>query len=176
MSTQAAADRRGALATAGAAFAATAAIALWANHTLASDLYWLLADGRYISAHPFTTVEPFQTLHHGGRWLNQEWLTGWLFYQCQRLVGLSGLSLAYAAVVGLAVVPLVWGSRGRPAWAVAGTWLLMLPTLVAVTDVRAAGLSLLAFALVMVCVGRRERPWPTVFVPLIFFVRAQVHA
>jgi hypothetical protein len=154
----------------------TAAVALWANHTLASDLYWLLADGRYLSGHPFTTVEPFQTLHRGGRWLNQEWLTAWLFYQVVQHLGMTALSLIYAAVVGLAVLPLVWGSRARSWWSVLGTWLLMLPTLVAVTDIRAAGFSLLAFSLLIVCVSRRERTWPVFLVPVIFLVWVQMHA
>jgi hypothetical protein len=159
-----------------AAVLVTAAIALWANPTLDSDLYWLLADGRFLSGHPFSTVEPFATLHHGGRWLNQQWLTAWLFYRVVAIGGLTLLSLLYALVVGLAMLPLVWGCRNRAPWAVAGCWLLMLPTLVAVTDVRAAGFSLLAMSLLIVSVDRRSRRWPVFFVPLIFLVWAQMHA
>jgi hypothetical protein len=159
-----------------AAVAVTAALSLYANHTLASDLYWLLADGRYLVAHGYSQTDPFLTLHHGEEWFNQQWLTAVLFYGVQQTVGFTGLSLMYASVIGLAVTPLVWGSRHRRSRDVLAAWVLLLPTLVAVLDIRAAAFSLLAFSLLTVICGTQRRSWPVWLVPVIFLIWAQMHA
>ena len=154
----------------------TAAMALFANRTLASDLYWLLADGRFVVTQGFSHTDPFLTLSHGHTWLNQQWLTGVLFYEAQHLVGLAGLSVLYALLIGLAITPLVWGSRERRSREVIAAWLLLLPTLVAVLDVRAEGFSLLAFSLLVVICGAQRRRWPVWLIPPLFLVWAQLHA
>jgi hypothetical protein len=161
---------------AAAVVALTAAGSLYANHTLASDLFWLLADGRQVVHHGFSQTDPFLTLSHGRVWLNQQWLTAVLFYGLQRAVGFTGLSVLYAGLIGCAVAPLVWGSRHRRRGEVLLCCALTAPTLVAVLDVRAAGFSLLAFSLLIVICGAQRRRWPVWLVPLIFLVWAQLHA
>ena len=52
----------------------TAAIALWANFTLSSDVYFLLACGGFVLEHgpEATRIEPFGTLTAGREWLDQQ--------------------------------------------------------------------------------------------------------
>ncbi len=154
----------------------TAAIALWGNRELSSDLYFLLAGGRYVVEHGFPYHEVFSTINAGGDWYFAQWLTGVIFYALHQVAGIAGIEAAYALVLGASLVPLVIGCRDRRLSEVAVAWLLLLPTLIAVLDPRAAGFSLLAFALTVVLVTGERRTWRLWLLPPLFLVWANLHA
>jgi hypothetical protein len=154
----------------------TAAIALWGNRDLSSDLYFLLAGGRYVVEHGFPYHEVFPTLNAGGAWYFAQWLTAVVFYAVYQVAGIAGVEVFYALVLGAALVPLVVGCRDRRPREVAAAWLLLLPTLIAVLDPRAAGFSLLAFSLTVVLVTGERRTWRVWLIPPLFLVWANLHA
>jgi hypothetical protein len=156
--------------------AITAAALLYANRELAGDLFWLLAAGRYVDGHGVTGSDPFLTLAHGGHWYNQQWLSEWLIFQVQRLGGLRLVSLAYALLLAGALVPLAWACRGRDVRRIAVAWLLFSGSAVCVLQPRAAGFSLLAFAVVLAIVqGAARRRWLLLALPPVFALWANLH-
>jgi hypothetical protein len=156
--------------------AMTAAGLLYANHELAGDLFWLLAAGRYVDGHGVTGSDPFLTLAHGGHWYNQQWLSEWLIFQLQKLGGLQLVSFAYALLLAGALVPLAWACRHRKLGRTAVAWLLFSGSAVCVLQPRAAGFSLLAFALLLAIVqGAGRRRWLLLALPPLFALWANLH-
>ncbi|MEA2458467.1 MAG: hypothetical protein QOC95_1439, partial [Thermoleophilaceae bacterium] len=156
--------------------AMTAAGLLYANHELAGDLFWLLAAGRYVDGHGVTGSDPFLTLAHGGHWYNQQWLSEWLIFQLQKLGGLQLVSFAYALLLAGALVPLAWACRHRKLGRTAVAWLLFSGSAVCVLQPRAAGFSLLAFALVLaIAQGAGRRRWLLLALPPLFALWANLH-
>ncbi len=156
--------------------AATGTVALYANRHLSGDVYWLLAAGREIAANGLTDTDPFRTLNHGDEWHNQQWLTELVLYGLERLGGLRLVSLGYALVLGLSLLPLLLGSRTRRIWEVLVAWALLVPLLVAVLDPRAGGFSLLCFSLLVVLVDGERRRWRVWLVPFLIALWANLHA
>ncbi len=156
--------------------AATGTAALYANRHLNGDIYWILAAGRDVAENGVTETDPFLTLNHGREWRNQQWLTELVFYGLERLGGLRLVSLAYALVLGLSVLPLLLGSRKRRIWEALVAWAFLLPLLVAVLDPRAAGFSLLCFSLLIVLVDGERRRWRVWLIPLLIALWANLHA
>src|SRR3954469_6275899 len=156
--------------------AVATAILLYANRELAGDLFWLLAAGRYVDAHGAGAHDPFLTIAHGGHWYNQQWLSEWLLFQVQRAGGLKLVSFAYALVLGGTVAPLAWACRGRRLGFVLAGFALFVGSAVCVLQPRAAGLSFLAFALVVTVVyaARRRRAW-LLLLPPLFALWANLH-
>jgi hypothetical protein len=156
--------------------AVAAAVLLYANRELAGDLFWLLAAGRYVDAHGAGAHDPFLTIAHGGHWYNQQWLSEWLLFQVQRLGGVKLVSFVYALLLAGTLAPLAWGCRRRGLLLVLGAFVLFLGSAVCVLQPRAAGLSLLAFALVVTIVyaARRRRAW-LLLLPPLFAVWANLH-
>jgi hypothetical protein len=153
-----------------------AALLLYANHELAGDLFWLLAAGRFVSEGGDSARDPFLTIAHGGHWYNQQWLSEWLVYQVQRLGGVKLVSFLYALLLGGTVAPLAWGCRRRRLGLVLAAFVLFLGSAVCVLQPRAAGLSLLAFALVMTIVyAARGRPRLLLLLPPLFALWANLH-
>jgi hypothetical protein len=156
--------------------AATGTLALYANRHLSGDVYWLLAGGREIAANGLTEKDPFLTLNHGREWHNQQWLTELVLYGVERLGGMRLVSLAYALLLGLSLLPLLLGSRRRRIWEVLAAWAFLLPLLVAVLDPRAAGFSVLCFSLLVVLVDGERRRWRVWLIPLLIALWANLHA
>lgn len=153
-----------------------AALLLYANRELAGDLFWLLAAGRYVSRGSDSVRDPFLTIAHGGHWYNQQWLSEWLIYQVQRLGGIKLVSFLYALLLGGTLAPLAWGCRRRRLVLVLGAFVLFLGSAVCVLQPRAAGLSLLAFALLMTIVqASRGRPKLLLLLPPLFALWANLH-
>jgi hypothetical protein len=153
-----------------------AALLLYANRELAGDLFWLLAAGRFVSRGSESVRDPFLTIAHGGHWYNQQWLSEWLIYQVQRLGGVKLVSFLYALLLGGTLAPLAWGCRRRRLALVLGAFVLFLGSAVCVLQPRAAGLSLLAFALVMTIVyASRGRPRLLLLLPPLFALWANLH-
>src|SRR2546423_6184058 len=153
-----------------------AAVLLYANRELAGDLFWLLAAGRYVDGHGAGLRDPFLTIAHGRHWYNQQWLSEWLLFRVERLGGVRLVSLVYALVLGGTLAPLAWGCRRRRLVLVLGAFVLFLGSAVCVLQPRAAGLSLLAFALVVTIVyaARRSRAW-LLLLPPLFALWANLH-
>jgi hypothetical protein len=153
-----------------------AAVLLYANRELAGDLFWLLAAGRYVDGHGAGLHDPFLTIAHGGHWYNQQWLSEWLLFQVERIGGVKLVSLVYALLLGGTLAPLAWGCRRRRLALVLGAFVLFLGSAVCVLQPRAAGLSLLAFALVVAIVyaARRRRAW-LLLLPPLFALWANMH-
>jgi hypothetical protein len=156
----------------------TAAVALWANGTLSSDVYFLLACGSFVLEHGTgaTRVEPYGTLNAGREWLDQQWGTQVVFRLLYDAVGMRGLQLAYGLLLGLAALPVIVGCRERRPAQALGCLLLFLPTLIGVLDARAAGFSFACFALLVILVDGEHRGWRVWLIPLLFLVWAQLHA
>jgi hypothetical protein len=156
--------------------AITAAGLLYANQELAGDLFWLLAAGRHVDAHGVTATDPFLTIAHGGHWYNQQWLSEWLIFRLQRIGGLQLVSFAYALLLASALVPLAWACRRRHLGRTLAAWLLFSGAAVCVLQPRAAGFSLLAFALVLTIVqGSQRRRWLLLVLPPLFALWANLH-
>jgi hypothetical protein len=153
----------------------TAAIPLYANLHYSGDVYWLLAAGREIAHDGLPETDPFPTLGEGREWHNQQWLTELAFYGLEAAGGMTLLSLAYALVLGVSVLPLLLGSRTRRLPEVFAAWGFLVPLLVAVIDPRAAGFSLLAFSLLVVLVDGERRRWRVWLIPPLVVAWANVH-
>jgi hypothetical protein len=164
------------LAFVGCLTALTAAGLLYANRELAGDLFWLLAAGRHVDVHGVTGTDPFLTLAHGGHWYNQQWLSEWLIFSVQQLGGLRLVSLGYALLLASALVPLAWACRRRKLGRTAIAWVIFTGSAVCVLQPRAAGFSLLAFALVLAIVqASAQRRWLLLALPPLFALWANLH-
>jgi hypothetical protein len=156
--------------------AITAAGLLYANRELAGDLFWLLAAGRHVDVHGVTGTDPFLTIAHGGHWYNQQWLSEWLIFRLQRIGGLQLVSFVYALLLASALVPLAWACRQRKLGRTLAAWVLFSGAAVCVLQPRAAGFSLLAFALVVTIVqGSQRRRWLLLALPPLFALWANLH-
>ena len=133
----------------GALVLLVAALMLCFDGTRDGDLYLQMLGGRLIAQHGFTNVDPFPTIAQGSSWLNQQWLTELTIYQVARLIGVTGLTIAYAGLLAVPLALLLWICRRKgPAMMVAlaalycpGLWVIIHP--------RAAGFTLLAFSVVV---------------------------
>jgi MFS family permease len=141
----------------------TAALALCFDGTRDGDLYLQLASGRFVAAHGVVSIDPFNTIGHGSPWLNQQWLCELLVYQLVRLIGVTGLTFAYAALLAAPLGLLLWLCRRKgPAMMVVLT-ALYCPGLWVIAHPRAAGFSMLAFSslvAIIVLTWLRRRPGP----------------
>ena len=159
-----------------AQLASVAAALVYANRTLAGDVYFLLASGRHIAEEGLTGRSPFRTLAEGKVWHNQQWLAEWLFYRVHELGGMSLLSVLYALLLASALVPLAWLCRERAPLLLAAAWAVSLGGLVAVLDPRAAGFSIVLFAAVVgIIVAARRRPVALIALPVVFALWANLH-
>jgi MFS family permease len=145
-----------------------------------------LASGRYISAHGLASADPFQTIAHGEPWLNQQWLCELLAYQLFRLVGVTGLTVAYAALLAAPLAPLLWLCRRKGVWMMIALTILYCPGLWVIVHPRAAGFSVLGFSLLVALIAlvwmQREPErspirlrWAVLGVVAMFAVWANLH-
>lgn len=94
-----------------------------------ADLWWLLADGQWITQRgSIPQEEPFSWTFPGHPWHNDQWLTAWLFFSIHSLFGLSGLHLLKACLlslsIGLALQPAA-RKLGKNNWPILGAALLL---------------------------------------------------
>ncbi len=122
------------------------ALMLCFDGTRDGDLYLQLASGRFIAAHGFSAVDPFQTIAHGEPWLNQQWLTELLAYQVTRWIGVTGLTLAYAALLAAPLALLLWICRRKGIVMMIALAAFYCPGLWVIVHPRAAGFTVLAFS------------------------------
>jgi len=164
-----------------------AAIALCLNRDLNGDLYLLLFSGRYIAHHGPVGTDPFPTIEHGRQWLNQQWLSEVGFYGAERVVGTTGIGILYALLIGLPLALVLAAIRRKGAITMLVVAALYLPGILAIIHPRAAGFTLLLFAVLVVLLlwGLRLEPeararatppwWMLAGIPLLFALWANLH-
>ncbi len=164
-----------------------AAIALCLNRDLNGDLYLLLFSGRYIAHHGPVGTDPFPTIEHGRQWLNQQWLAEVGFYGTERVVGTTGVTILYALLIGLPLALLLAAIRRKGTIPMLVVAALYVPGILAIIHPRAAGFTLLLFAVLVLALlgGLRLDPqarsraapplWMLVAIPLLFALWANLH-
>jgi hypothetical protein len=164
-----------------------AAIALCLNRDLNGDLYLLLFSGRYIAHHGPVGTDPFPTIEHGQQWLNQQWLSEVGFYGAERVVGTTGITILYGLLIGLPLALVLAAIRQKGTISMLVVAALYLPGILAIIHPRAAGFTLLLFAvLVLVLLGglrldpqasARAAPplWMLAAIPLLVALWANLH-
>ena len=164
-----------------------AAVALCLNRDLNGDLYLLLFSGRYIAHHGPVTTDPFPTIEHGQQWLNQQWLSEVSFYGAERVVGTTGITILYALLIGLPLALVLAAIRRKGTIPMLVVAALYVPGILAIIHPRAAGFTLLLFALLVLLVltglaldpqarARAAPPlWMLAAIPLLFALWANLH-
>jgi hypothetical protein len=133
------------------------AVALCAARGRNGDLYLDLFTGRFIAEHGWVGQDPFPTIAQGERWLNQQWLAELLFYVAGSVVGITGVTVLYAALLAIPLALLLWACRRKGAAMLISISVLYLPGLFAVIHPRAAGFTVLAFSILVVLVLAASR-------------------
>lgn len=77
------------------------------------DIWWHLADARYLFAHGFIRIEPYSFSVAGKPWANPEWLAELPFWFGFRTWGLRGLLFVTVALVELNLLAIYWMARKR---------------------------------------------------------------
>jgi len=133
----------------GALVLLVAALMLCFDGTRDGDLYLQMLGGRLIAQHGFTNVDPFPTIAQGSSWLNQQWLTELTVYQVTRLIGVTGLTIAYAGLLAVPLALLLWICRRKGPAMMVALAALYCPGLWVIVHPRAAGFTLLAFSVIV---------------------------
>jgi len=142
-----------------------------------SDLWWHLAGGRWIWEHgAIPLVDPWSFTRHGERWVNDSWLSDLVFHLWATAFGLQALAWwKWSVVVATFVLlfRLVWRLSGDPlaSWVAV---LLGVATAAPFLDIRPHLYSLLGYVLLLTAV--LGRPRPSLLLPLLFLVWANLHA
>src|ERR1700680_4114938 len=78
-----------------------AAVASAQPANIDTDIWWHLANGRYIFAHGVPSVDIYSFTAAGHVWVVHEWLADVVMYAAYAATGLSGLVLLAALVVAV---------------------------------------------------------------------------
>jgi hypothetical protein len=159
------------------------AIALCLNRDLNGDLYLLLFSGRYIAHHGPVGYDPFPTIEHGQTWLNQQWLSEVTFYGAERVVGTTGITILYALLLAVPLALLLWAIRRKGTALMIAVAAFYLPGILAIIHPRAAGFTLLLFAVLVLVILAASRPgapggvrlWTLAAIPLLVALWANLH-
>ncbi len=162
-----------------------AGVALCVDRNRSGDLYLQLFTGRFVSEHGFVTHDPFPTIGQGRPWLNQQWLSELGFYAAARSIGITGLTVLYAALIAAPLALVLYCIRRKGAAMMIATAALYVPGLLAIVHPRAAGFTLLAFCVLVAlllwvwrprpAVGERRLRWALLAIPLLFGIWANLH-
>jgi MFS family permease len=164
------------------------AVALCADRGRNGDLYLDLFTGRFIAEHGWVGHDPFPTIAQGETWLNQQWLAELSFYGVGSAIGLTGLTVLYAALLAVPLALLLWACRRKGATMLIAIAALYLPGLFAVIHPRPAGFTVLAFSILVLIIlavwrspgqlgGVARRPrLALVAIALLFAIWANLHA
>src|SRR5919108_2820297 len=123
-----------------------AALALCINRVHNGDVYLELAAGRALTHGGLVWHDPFPTIAAGREWLNQQWLSELVFYNLVRVVGMTGLTLLYALLLGLPLGWLLWRCRRKGLAMLTVGAALYFPTILAIVHPRAAVFTLAAMS------------------------------
>ena len=96
--------------------------------TPSNDLWWLLAQGRWIVEHGQLPLrEPFSFLFEGATWHNDQWLASLIFFALYSLGGLAALQLLKWTLLSLALGLQLPPQAGVAAWIWAALCLALIP-------------------------------------------------
>lgn len=126
-----------------------------------TDIYWILASGRWLWQHGWTWTDPFPTVAQGRPWFNQQWLAEMIFYPLQQALGIGGMRFVYSMILGTgAWIGWLLTKRKPVGWRIAGV-VAAGASAQAVFSPRAAGLGLLCFALILLWIprAREKKMW-----------------
>lgn len=90
------------------AIAAFAGICATTSRLFLSDTYMSLYAGRFIWSHGIPTHDPFTVEAHGRAWIDQQWLSQWLYYGAWRLGGTPAVGALSALAIAAAFGMLAW--------------------------------------------------------------------
>jgi hypothetical protein len=162
-----------------------AGICLCADRQRSGDMYLLLFSGRYVVDHGPVGHDPFPTIEHGADWLNQQWLSEVSFYGAYKAIGITGITVLYAIVLALPLGIALALLRRKSAATMALLVALYVPGLLAIIHPRAAGFTLVIFALLLAAVavaceleparGRIKPGWVLASIPPLFALWANLH-
>jgi len=163
-----------------------AAIALCLNRDLNGDLYLLLFSGRYVAHHGPVGYDPFPTIEHGREWLNQQWLSEVGFYGAERVAGTTGITILYALLLGIPLGLVLSAIRRKGILPILAVAALYIPGILAIIHPRAAGLTLLLFAVLVLAIlagwgpaaapaGRSRALGAIIGLPALFALWANLH-
>ena len=142
-------ESRRTLALIGALTLLAATTLLFVDGIRNGDLYLQLLSGRFISTHGIVSHDPFPTIAHGEQWLNQQWLTELTFFQISKQIGVTGLTIVYAALLAGPLALLLWVCRRRGVLTLVAIAMLYCPGLWVVIHPRAAGFTVVCFSLLV---------------------------
>jgi hypothetical protein len=128
------------------------AVALCADRAHNGDMYLDLFTGRWIAEHGLASHDPFPTIAQGQQWLNQQWLAEFSFYRVGSAIGLTGITVVYAALLAVPLALLLWACRRKGAAMLIAIAALYLPGLFAVIHPRPAGFTVLGFSALVVLI------------------------
>ena len=161
---------RSTLALIGALIALVGALALCLDRFHNGDFYLSLNSGRFIAQHGFANHDPFSTISQGGTWLNQQWLSELAFFRIAEVLGPTGLTILYAALITAPLALLLWICRRKGWWMLVAVASFYFPGVLAVIHPRAAGFTVLIFTLLVALIfflwrdrggdrGKDRRAW-----------------
>lgn len=147
------------------------------NHT---DLWGHLNFGHWMTAHgALPAADPFAAQPTDAPVLQAAWLSQWLGYHTQRLLGNEGLSLAHAVLVTLTagILMLAAYRRGTPAiWAWAAGAAMVFLNLPIVGTIRPQLFGQLGAALfLLACSELPARKHPLIWLPVVAMLWANLH-
>jgi hypothetical protein len=163
-----------------------ATLAFFADRSHNGDFFLQLLGGRFVAIHGFVNQDPFPTVSHGQPWLNQQWLSELAFYGVARAVGYAGLAVVYATLLALPILVLLRSIRSKGIGMLLIGAALYVPVLISIARPRAAGFTVLAFAVLVALMaaalrgrfpphpGRRGWLWWGL-IPLLFALWANLH-
>lgn len=165
-----------------------AALALCVDRARNGDLYLQLFTGRFITEHGLVSHDPFPTIGQGRPWLNQQWLSELGFYAAAKSVGITGVTVLYAALIAAPLALVLSSLRRKGAGMLLAAAALYFPGLLAIIHPRPAGFTLLAFSALVVIILAAWRPqapggtnprrvrWAVVAIPALFVLWGNLHA
>lgn len=142
-----------------------------------SDLWWHLANGRWIWDHHAVPLKDFWSFTaYGKAWVNDAWLSGLIYFVWSKIAGLYSLAWWKWIVVICTFLFLM-----RTLYRMSGDWiasylavLLSIAIAAPFLDLRPQLFSFLSFVILLACIV--HRPKPSAFLPVLLLLWSNLHA
>lgn len=157
------------------------AVGFFLHQVGGSDLFWQLKAAEVLSnTGEILSRDLFSYTVEGARWINLEWLSGFLFFLVHQAAGFSGLSFLSLVIGALFILALFEGTRRLAGSASVALFVCVLTLLAGAerfSELRAELMGYLCFAaslLVLVVASRAKGRWLYLLIP-IMTLWANVH-